>query len=333
MGTGLFGKLVAKRDFIAVDLPPGFLQKWEPWLQGAVTGANLTLGVKWQNAFFTAPIWRFWLGREVFGTPALGVLMPSVDGVGRQFPLCLVAPAPEGHSFRPLIQDAQAGWFHEAEDLLLSTLDDGVPFEATLQRLKAFRAPDSIFNPDLPEGVAAIQGGLISVTTDPAQPELALRLLQYARLTRDEPALSVWWTIGGEDYPPTSFAVSGLPDPTLFLRMLTSPVRPQPVAVPPPLPEAPAVETPQPAASLIPDPAAPAKTEVDEKADNEPKKASPSPSTSPDASPSLDESAKATMAPDQAAGEVASAATEAKANALPPSQALPPAQPWPPANS
>jgi type VI secretion system protein ImpM len=255
MGAGLYGKLVAKRDFIAVDLPAGFLQKWEPWLQGAVTGANLKLGSNWQSTFFTAPIWRFWLGREVLGFPALGVLMPSVDGVGRQFPLCLVAPAPEGRAFRPLFQDPQSAWFHEAEDFLLSTLEDGVPYEHTLGRLKALRAPDALFNPDLPDGVSTIPAGLMAVTLDPDQPELALRLLQYARLMRDEQALSFWWTIGGEDFPPTSFAVTGLPDQGLFLRMLKSPVRPNPPAAPA-APEPPAVSEPlpPPSTALSPEP-------------------------------------------------------------------------------
>lgn len=226
MKAGLYGKLIAKRDFIAIDLPQGFLAKWEPWLHGAVTNANLQLGARWQQTFFTAPLWRFWLGREVLGVPVMGVLMPSMDGVGRQFPLCLVAAPTEGRQFRTPFQDQQAAWFEAAEDFLLSTLDEGVPFEATLAGLNALAAPDAPLSPDLPEGVSAVSGGLLALTIQPDQHDLPLRLAQYARLQREEPRLSYWWTIGGEGFPPTALIVEGLPEQSLFLRMLASPVRP-----------------------------------------------------------------------------------------------------------
>lgn len=32
MSAGLFGKLPAKRDFIAANAPRRFLEVWEPWI-------------------------------------------------------------------------------------------------------------------------------------------------------------------------------------------------------------------------------------------------------------------------------------------------------------
>ena len=227
MPAGLYGKLIAKRDFIAVDLPAGFLQKWEPWLQGMVTAANLRLGARWQQIFFTAPLWRFWLGAEVLGMPVIGVLMPSMDGVGRQFPLVLVTTAPEGQVFLPLADEPQSSWFGAAEDFLLSTLDDGVAFEATLAALAALPAPRSLPVPDEPETINRVNGAIVSWTRSPDRSEDPLSGLTIGRLKADDNAWSVWWTIGGETYPPTAMAVKGLPDEAQFLRLLASPVRPQ----------------------------------------------------------------------------------------------------------
>ena len=65
MQCSLFGKLPARRDFIAVKAPREFLAAWEPWLQSAISSSRNELGKDWQPAFLTAPIWRFWLGEEI----------------------------------------------------------------------------------------------------------------------------------------------------------------------------------------------------------------------------------------------------------------------------
>jgi type VI secretion system protein ImpM len=62
MRCGVYGKLPAKRDFVAVAAPREFLGIWEPWLQGGVAASRLKLGAEWQTVFLRAPIWRFWLG-------------------------------------------------------------------------------------------------------------------------------------------------------------------------------------------------------------------------------------------------------------------------------
>ena len=69
MQCGLFGKLPTKRDFIAHQAPREFLDVWEPWMQGGISASRHELGDDWQQAFLTAPIWRFWLGAELCGAP------------------------------------------------------------------------------------------------------------------------------------------------------------------------------------------------------------------------------------------------------------------------
>ena len=59
MRCSLFGKLGAKRDFVALATPRRFLETWEPWVQACMSASRHQLGAEWQNAFLTAPVWRF----------------------------------------------------------------------------------------------------------------------------------------------------------------------------------------------------------------------------------------------------------------------------------
>lgn len=74
----------------------------------------------------SAPIWRFTLGGGLAGkNSAMGVLMPSVDRVGRAFPLTLVT------SMAPIrdveeVHMAATPIFEELELVALDALDDGM---------------------------------------------------------------------------------------------------------------------------------------------------------------------------------------------------------------
>src|SRR5579863_4585631 len=136
MPAGLFGKLPAKRDFIAMNAPRRFLDVYEPWLQGGLATARLQLGDEFLDAYNSAPLWRFWLGAEVAGEATIGVFMASVDGVGRSFPLTLLTS--DAQSFPPPPEvDANEAWFEAAENALLAALGEGVSFDAVALSLAA----------------------------------------------------------------------------------------------------------------------------------------------------------------------------------------------------
>src|ERR1044072_3316439 len=144
MRCGLFGKLAAKRDFIALFAPRAFLDTWEPWMQSGIAASRDVLKNEWQQAFLAAPIWRFWLGADICGATVAGVFMPSLDGVGRYYPLTLFAFTDPGLAIKPPDIDAQHDWFHAAEDYLLTTLDKDVSFEQTSSALDQFPAPPAV---------------------------------------------------------------------------------------------------------------------------------------------------------------------------------------------
>jgi type VI secretion system protein ImpM len=219
MRFGLFGKLQAKRDFIAVATPRPFLAVWEPWLQGGISASRMQLNETWQNAFLTAPIWRFWLGEDICGMPVVGALMASMDGVGRYFPLTLAGFAEESDICPPPEIDQREEWFARLEDFLIGTLDAGRAFEETMEALT--NLPGDPAPPAFPDEVAAlapfggVRAGAAAGFAD------AFRSLRLADCRRAYAGMSFWWTAGGKDYAPLAVAVSRMPDPNLFAGMLT----------------------------------------------------------------------------------------------------------------
>jgi type VI secretion system protein ImpM len=219
MRNGLFGKLPAKRDFVAVGTPRDLLSPWERWMQGGVAASRDALGAAWQDAYLRAPLWRFWLGADLCGASVAGAFMPSVDGVGRYFPLTVFAQSDSGEAIPPPELDPQDAWFEAAEDLLLSALAPEATYEAVRGGLAGLRAPACAPGPAAP-GERGPDGTLVATIGEGGLPDLlaSLRAADHARLYA---GATFWWTVGGEDYAPRALAARGLPTPHLFAGMLT----------------------------------------------------------------------------------------------------------------
>lgn len=216
----LFGKAPTRRDFFAVATPRRFLSAWEPWLQNSVAASREALRDGWSEAFLSAPIWRFWLGSDILGAAAIGAIMPSMDGVGRYFPLTLVAIAAAGETFDPPEVDAQDRWFDVIEDFLLATL--GMGDQNAL--LAAFAmAPDPSARPKKASwpDVAFDPFDIVRVEAGSRSFESCFALTRGADPDRAFSSSSFWWTVGGEGYPRRVFAARRLPAPFVFARMLT----------------------------------------------------------------------------------------------------------------
>jgi type VI secretion system protein ImpM len=90
--VGFFGKLPSAGDFVQRRLPPGFVDVWDRSWEQAVSATRMSLGDQWGAAYHGSPLWRFVLPPGVCMESAwAGVLGPSVDRVGRCFPMVLAA--------------------------------------------------------------------------------------------------------------------------------------------------------------------------------------------------------------------------------------------------
>jgi type VI secretion system protein ImpM len=215
MQCSLYGKLPARRDFVAIGVPREFLNAWEPWLQSAVSSSRQELGKDWQAAFLAAPIWRFWLGADICGRSVIGAFMSSLDGVGRYFPLTLFACADDNAAIPPPELNAQDNWFATAEGLLLSTLDQDANFEditAGIEKwptpLQEFSQADDFFKTE----VAFTEGRDFCEV---------FRSIRFQASDKIFSGSTFWWTIGGDGFPAVALSGKHMPDPYVFSAMLT----------------------------------------------------------------------------------------------------------------
>jgi len=230
MSAGLFGKLPAKRDFVAANAPRRFLEIWEPWLQAGVATSRQLLGATWIEAYNRAPIWRYWLGADFCGEATIGAFMPSVDGVGRSFPLTIFVGEGEASLLPPELE-ANDQWCERAETILLDALDPNASFEAIAAAAAAMPAP--ALQPRAAElpGIVELPEGGVLVRDIHRQLSLAFRAARRFGHRRTFAAQSFWWTIGGEGFAPVALSCIGLPGPARFADMLTGAFVGEPAAV------------------------------------------------------------------------------------------------------
>ncbi|WP_447740677.1 type VI secretion system-associated protein TagF [Variovorax boronicumulans] len=137
---GWFGKLPGMGDFAHRRLPESFRSVWDPWLQRGLARLR-DRHADWTAHYLEAPVWCFALGAQVVGERGwMGVLMPSVDGVGRYFPFTLAVELDEGVSgaLRGEALVAALRWWALGTQAVLEGLEgdlDALRFDAVLSQL------------------------------------------------------------------------------------------------------------------------------------------------------------------------------------------------------
>ncbi|SRR5579883_559299 len=220
MPAGLYGKLPAKRDFVAFNTPRAFLDIFEPWLQASVAASRQILGEAWREAYLSAPIWRFWLGANFCGEAVLGALMPSIDGVGRYFPLTIFVGEGSG-SLPPPEIEPNKDWFDAVEAILLDALQPERDFDSLAAGVAALAAPAQSPPETALAGIALLADGAILVRDFGDELAVALRAARRFGHRQTFAGQSFWWTIGGEGFQPAALVSTGLPRPERFAEMLT----------------------------------------------------------------------------------------------------------------
>ena len=203
-----YGKLPARGDFVGRRLPRETVNLWDGWLQEAIAASRDAIGGTWLELYLVSPLWRFVLPAGLCGGRGLaGVMMPSVDKVGRAFPLMLAAELDAAISPDVLLAGASA-WFAAIEDLALSALAE----DFALERLDA---PIAVSPLSVPAGSLAarpIDLGPIG-HCQPLGGADDTRLLAENGGGADR---SFWWTTGSERVAPVLVLARGLPAPEGF---------------------------------------------------------------------------------------------------------------------
>ncbi|MES2716996.1 MAG: type VI secretion system-associated protein TagF [Pseudomonadota bacterium] len=137
---GWHGKLPSLGDFATRRLAPDLVSLWDGWLSAGL--ARLQQAPDWPQAYLASPSWRFLLLPGALpGALGLqswaGVLMPSVDRVGRYYPLTLAQPLPGLPADGPGVQ-ALWTWLLQLDEAAADALHEDwtvEQLEAELQRL------------------------------------------------------------------------------------------------------------------------------------------------------------------------------------------------------
>src|SRR5205085_9054688 len=89
--TGWYGKIPGTGDFVARRVATPFTEAWHGWLQASLGGSRERLGARWRDSYLSMPVWRFLLSPGILTAQAwAGIMAPSVDAVGRYFPLAVI---------------------------------------------------------------------------------------------------------------------------------------------------------------------------------------------------------------------------------------------------
>ena len=223
---GFYGKFPILGDFISRRLPADFIQVWDGWLQRSLVASQQRLGDSWLSIYLTSPIWRFILSPGICGQSGwMGVLMPSVDRVGRYFPLTLATTINHQNGLARLFLSA-ADWFDRLEHLALSSLEDGFnleTFDAQLQQevFPAIQGTNSLLVPENDcnngKNPLAMHVEMHSLAMMPE----AIAHLSSCLLPRLMSSYSLWSSNGSERIQPCLLVFEELPPETAFSELIS----------------------------------------------------------------------------------------------------------------
>ncbi len=220
--AGYFGKVPCRGDFVRRGLPQALIDAWDSWLQTAIACSREILGDRWLDAYLTSPIWRFVMSPGICGGAAIaGVTIPSVDRVGRYFPLLVASTLScETSLFRAPV--AAQGWFEEVEKIALRILNEDRQIDDFTNAVQALSEPQN----------NSRDNAITTVTGNTGNNALYFPLSDLGRiaglyekwletlLLHSSPKCSVWWSNGSNEIVPCLLVCDGLPNPRQYTAML-----------------------------------------------------------------------------------------------------------------
>jgi len=131
LAIGIYGKLPSHADFVSADIDSELTAELYDWMQKVIFQSKGVMGDNdWLTAYLVSPIWRFYLpATEQRKHAVTGVMSPSVDSVGRYFPIFLV--------FKLETEKLRIEWlFREATSLMAVLENAGI--QALQKRLSVY---------------------------------------------------------------------------------------------------------------------------------------------------------------------------------------------------
>mgnify|MGYP006271923623 FL=1 len=219
--SGCYGKIPTLGDFVHRGLGRRQIEAWDEWLQGCMAESRQALGDDWLDLYLEAPVWYFAAGPgNIDQNTWIGVLIPSVDRVGRYFPFSIVR---DFGAASPLDAMRRArDWYVEAERLALDCLDEQFQpgdLEPRLGRMPQ-PAPGALDSPEERDSVPENPTGRVYMLGNSPSTNEVLSTIADDTLLQLYPGYSVWWTAGSTAVPAALLVASAMPDHAAFSAML-----------------------------------------------------------------------------------------------------------------
>jgi type VI secretion system protein ImpM len=210
---GWYGKLPAVGDFSARGLDGSLLTILGDWCaQGMETISTHNGGEDWREAYMLSPVWSFVMNAEVWSDePLAGCMAPSVDRVGRCYPLIIVRSIINGELGR--ILPPRNDWLQRADMVIRQAVSGKIAVDDVMP---------GVVNGDNLEGHAFDTGSTESILNELGisdggdKPSNYFSWPELNTVFYERPGRSFWWAEPSPKQPPRQIIHAGNPDAQLF---------------------------------------------------------------------------------------------------------------------
>jgi type VI secretion system protein ImpM len=226
MLAGWYGKLPCLGDFASRRLASDFIESWDAWLQRSIATSRRQLGEQWLDLFLTSPMWRFALGPGVCGDEAwAGLLVASVDKVGRYFPLTMAVELEPATDSSAIFGATE--WYARLEATALAALSVDFSVEQLEAELAANPFPAQVSRIDGDASADAMAAWLATsaapyaLSLEGSEPlEQMMRNAGAALFRSMTSGKSFWWTVSPETGATAVHCAPGLPPDDYYAMLL-----------------------------------------------------------------------------------------------------------------
>jgi type VI secretion system protein ImpM len=222
---GWFGKLPCAGDFIYRRLPRSLLSGLDNWLQQGLSQLRGTYPADWRGIYDTAPTWNCAIPAGVtrVDQTLIGLITPSRDRVGREFPLCAGVAVPAGAA-RPLLASAH-DWLQQLGRIVAQAKARPSTVDAFDAAVTAIGLPSQGAPGAGGDGAGDILsmlevGDSEDVPTIPMPLAHSLPWPDLPKIFDDEGVTSYWWTNTGAGGPLRGFTTDLGLAPSLMLTLM-----------------------------------------------------------------------------------------------------------------
>jgi len=212
---GWHGKLPSLGDFASRRLDATFIDPWDGWLAAGLLALREADPAGWLDAYLASPSWRFLLMPGVLPGEAgrqgwAGVLMPSVDRVGRYFPFTVVQPLGELPASTQQMQ-ALWHWLGRLDELAADALQEDWNVDTLEKELARMAAPGLVALPAAGGSAPLAPGALVELSLPPGS-DAAMNIgIEAQAVWRDKAAGLAYWFASTELVAQRLLVSRGLP--------------------------------------------------------------------------------------------------------------------------